>query len=90
MTRKIAVLIRDRESEALRMALGLTLMDDSIDIFLLGKHFDLSEADSENRELMEEMDIGFFTNNESNADTEYLATAEVARRLTAYDHVIPY
>ncbi|MDH3229426.1 MAG: hypothetical protein OEN55_06510 [Alphaproteobacteria bacterium] len=90
MTRKIAVLVRDRESEALRMALGLILMDDVVNVFLLDKAFDLSEADAANKEIMEEMDIAFFSNNEGNADTQFLATDELARRLTEYDHVIPY
>ncbi len=90
MTRKIAVLVRDRESEALRMALGLILMDDAVNVFLLGKKFELSEADSANKELMEEMDIAFFSDNEGNADTQYIPTDELARRLTEYDHVIPY
>jgi len=90
MTRKIAVLVRDRQSEALRMALGLTLMDDVVNVFLLDRRFELSEADLANKELMEEMDIAFFSNNEDNADTQYVATEELARLLTEYDHVIPY
>ena len=90
MTRRIAVLVRDRQSEALRMALGLTLMDDVVNVFLLDRRFDLSEADLANKELMEEMDIAFFSNNEDNADTQYVATEALARLLTEYDHVIPY
>ncbi len=90
MTQKIAVVVRDRQSEALRMALGLTLMDDTVNVFLLGKTFDLSEGDAANKELMEEMDIAFFTDDAGNADTQYLPTDEVARRLIGYDHVIPY
>lgn len=90
MTRKIAVVVRDHQSEALRMALGLTLMDDVVNVFLLDKVFELSEADAANMELMQEMDIAFFSNNEDNADTQYLATADLAQRLIEYDHVIPY
>jgi hypothetical protein len=33
--KKIAVLIRDRQEEGLRMAVGLTLMDDTVDIFVM-------------------------------------------------------
>ncbi len=90
MTRKIAVLVRDRQGEALRMALGLTLMDDVVNVFLLDRTFELSEADAANVELMQEMDIAFFSNDEGNADAQYLPTDELARRLVAYDHVIPY
>lgn len=90
MTRKIAVLVRDRESEALRMALGLTLMDDAVNVFLLDRKFEFSETDEANRELMQELDISFFSNHEGNEGTEYVSTDDLAQRLTEYDHVIPY
>jgi len=90
MTVKIAVLIRDRQAEALRMALGLTLMDDTVNVFLLGREFELSDADLANKELMEEMDIAFFSDHEANQGTEYVPTEDLARRLTEFDHVIPY
>ena len=90
MTLKIAVLVRDRQGEALRMALGLILMDDIVNVFLLDRKFELSEADSANKELMEEMDIAFFSNHEGNQGTEYVSTQDMARRLTGYDHVICY
>jgi hypothetical protein len=90
MTKKLAILIQDRESEALRMALGLTLMDDSVNVFLLGRKFDLSETDKANMEFMQEMDIPFFSDHEGNEDTEFVAPEDLARRLTEYDHVIPY
>ncbi len=44
MTRKIAVLVRDRQGEALRMGLGLTLMDDVVHMFFLSDRFDLTDA----------------------------------------------
>lgn len=34
--KKIAVLVRERTDEALRMALGLTLCDDAVDVYLTG------------------------------------------------------
>jgi hypothetical protein len=90
MTKKIAVLVRDRESEAIRMALGLTLMDDIVNVFLLDRKFDLSEADEANKELLQELDMAFFSNHEGNDNTEFLATDELALRMTEYDHVIAY
>lgn len=90
MTRKIAVLVTDRQGEALRMSLGLTLMDDAVHVYLLDKRFDLSEADSTNIEMMKELDVEFFTNNQENEDAEHVSTEEMARKLTDYDHVIPY
>lgn len=90
MTKKIAVLVTGRQGEALRMSLGLTLMDDAVHVYLVDKRFDLSEADSTNIEMMKELDVEFFTNNQENEDAEHVSTEEMARKLTYYDHVIPY
>ena len=90
MTKKIAVLVTDREGEALRMSLGLTLMDDAIHVYLVGKKFDLSEADSVNVEMMKDLDVEFFTDDQGNEAAEHVSTEEMARKLTDYDHVIAY
>ncbi len=89
-TRKIAVLVTDRQGEALRMSLGLTLMDDAVHVYLVDKRFDFSEADSTNTELMKELNVEFFSNNRENEDAEHVSTEEMARKLTDYDHVIAY
>ncbi len=72
------------------MALGLTLMDDAVAVFFLDKRFDLTEADSINKELMEELEVKFFSNHEGNAETELVSTEHVARVLIDCDHVLPY
>lgn len=88
--KRIAVVIRSRLSEALRMALGLLLADDSVDVFLLGRKFNGSEQDAQNLALMKEMGIHVYSDERSNPDMEYLSTPELARRLATYDHVLPY
>ena len=37
MQKKIAVLVRERQSEALRMSLGLILVDDQVDVYVLDR-----------------------------------------------------
>ncbi|MEE8392819.1 MAG: hypothetical protein V3R66_00625 [Rhodospirillales bacterium] len=90
MTRKIAVLVTDRQGEALRMSLGLTLMDDSVHVYLVDKRFDFSEADSTNIEIMRELDVEFFSTNQENDGAEHVSTEDMALKLTDYDHVIQY
>lgn len=34
MDKRLAVIIRDRQSEAFRMSIGLTILEDRVDIFL--------------------------------------------------------
>ncbi len=46
MAKRIAVLVRDRRGEALRMALGLTLMDDAVDVYLLDGRFEAPEPEA--------------------------------------------
>ena len=51
MLKKIAVLVRDRQSEALRMSLGLTLVDDIVDVYMPGGRLAGTEQDRLNEEV---------------------------------------
>ncbi len=90
MIKKIAVIIRDRQAEALRMAVGVILMDDEIDVYVLDKKV----AETDNNQLYVEtifdMDMQAFTNVKENAEMELLSTEEIAGRLLNYDHVVAY
>lgn len=90
MEKKIAVLVRDRQGEALRMALGLTLVDDIIDVYMLNGRFTETEQDHLNLELMKEMEMKIYSNDKENEGAEYLSTREIAHKLPEYDHVLPY
>lgn len=90
MHKKIAVLTRERQSEALRMALGLLLLDDLPDIYILDKKVDDGEESRRNLEMFSEMDIKIYTNCRDNEEIEYLSTDEIARKLLDYHIVIPY
>ncbi|MEE8343162.1 MAG: hypothetical protein V3R51_05105 [Gammaproteobacteria bacterium] len=90
MAKKIAVLIRDRTSEALRMALGLTLVDDVIDVFVLDRTLSLTEEDRDNVTLMKELNVRFYSNQKDNNDMEILSDKEIATKLLGYDNVLPY
>ncbi len=90
MVKKIAVLVRDRQGEALRMSLGLTLVDDIIDVYVLDGKLAGTEQDQLNLELMKEMEMKIYSNYRGNEDVEYLSTEEIAHKLLEYDHVLPY
>ncbi len=57
MAKKIAVLIRDRQDEALRMALGLILMDDIIDVYILDRKVEDTDENKTSIETMRDMDM---------------------------------
>ena len=90
MQKKIAVLVRERQSEALRMSLGLILRDDVVDVYVLDRKLQQTEESTLHLETMREMEMKLYTNYRGNADMEYLTTAEIARRLPQYDNILPY
>jgi len=90
MTKKIAVLVRDRQSEAVRMSVGLTLMDDVIDVYVLDGKLEDTEENALNVELLQDMDMSLYSNHKENTAMQYLSTEEIARKLPEYDHVLAY
>lgn len=90
MAKKIAVLVRDRQSEALRMSLGLTLVDDIVDVYVMDNKLEQTEQNISNLELMREMEIKLYSNDKSNEEMEYCSSEEIAQKLLGYDHVLPY
>lgn len=90
MSKKIAVLVRDRQEEALRMSLGTTIMDDVIDVYVLDRKAEETEKNQMNIEMMKEMEMKIFTNYKGNEGMAYLTTEEISERLPGYDHILAY
>ena len=90
MSKKIAVMVRDRQAEALRMAVGLTLEDDEVNVFVMDNKLDDSdEAVSLNVETCNDLDVKIYSNNPAN-NFEQMSTDDIARALVNYDTVLPY
>ena len=90
MAKKIAVLVRDRQEEALRMSLGITLLEDTIDVFILDRAVGESQENMMNIETMNEMGVKLYTNLQGTSGYEYVPTSDIARMLLTYDSVLPY
>lgn len=88
--KRIAVVIRDRQGEALRMAVGLILMDDEIDVYVLDKKVEESEENNLYLDTIRDMEMNGFTNNKENETLTYLTGEEIALKLIGYDHVLAY
>jgi hypothetical protein len=90
MSKKIAVLVRDRQAEALRMGVGLTLADDEVNVFVMDSKLDENdESISLNIETLNDLDIKIYSNNPENK-LEQMSTEDIARALVNYDSVLPY
>ncbi|MBI5408701.1 MAG: hypothetical protein HZA14_04985 [Nitrospirae bacterium] len=89
MTKKIAVIVRDRKHEALRMAVGATLSNDKVDVFIMNAKLETDDEISVNLEMLRDLKVNIFSNNPQN-EFEHKTTEEIARLLPEYDVVIPY
>jgi uncharacterized Fe-S radical SAM superfamily protein PflX len=72
------------------MAVGMILLDDAIDVYVLDLKVSENEDNALNLETMDDMDIGKYTNLASNEGMELLSNAEIASKLLSYDHVLMY
>ena len=90
MSNKIAVVVRDRQDEAIRMSIGLTLMDDEVDVFLLNRKLVKTKENELNIDTLGEMDINIYSNIEDCPGASYLPTASMAKNLLSYDNILPY
>lgn len=90
MQKKIAVLVRERQSEALRMSLGLILVDDVVDVYVLDKKLQVTEETALHVDTMKEMDMRILTNCRENEGMEFVTAEQIALKLPQYDHVLAY
>jgi protein involved in polysaccharide export with SLBB domain len=89
-TKKIAVIVRDRAAEALRVAGGLTLADDTIEVFILDGKLDKNNPEvATPLELVTELDLKVYSNNSENGYAT-MTLEEMSKKLLEYDIVVPY
>jgi hypothetical protein len=89
-TKKIAVIVRDRPAEALRVAGGLTLADDTIDVIVLDVKLDKTNPEiATPLELVTELDLKLYSNNPENGYAT-MTLEELSKKLLEYDVVVPY
>lgn len=88
--KKIAVIVRDRQGEALRVAGGLTLADDTIEVFVLDSKLEKDKPEvAQPLELITELELKMYSNNAENGFTT-ITLEDMAKKLLEYDLVVPY
>lgn len=89
-TKRIAVIVRDRPAEALRVAGGLTLADDTIEVFVLDRKLDKEAPEiAQPLELASDLELKMYSNNPENGYPT-ITLEEMAKKLLEYDQVVPY
>ncbi|OGW74528.1 MAG: hypothetical protein A2484_07555 [Nitrospirae bacterium RIFOXYC2_FULL_44_7] len=71
------------------MALGLTLADNSVSVFIMDTRLASDENIEMSVETLGDMNAKIYSNNPENKFTQ-MATEEIAQALTEYNIVIPY
>jgi len=90
MPKKIAVLVTDRQAEALRMAMALSLEEDEVHVYLMDSNIDLEDLDiAANIAMLRELGIRIYSNFPDD-EFEICSTEAIVRELVQYDTVIPY
>ena len=89
MAKKIAILVRDRKHEALRMAIGATLSNDVVNVFIMDDILEMDEEIDTNLQMLSDLNVEIFSNNPGNP-CEQKTTKDIANMLSKYDVVIPY
>lgn len=90
MSKKIAVVVRDRQGEALRMAVGTILLDDTIDVFVLDRQVEEAGANALYLETIWDLEMNAYSNVPQRQGMQFLTTEQMAEKLLHYDHVLPY
>lgn len=89
-TKKIAVIVKERQGEALRVSGGLTLADDTIEVFVLDRKLEKNDPEiAKPLELVNDLELKMYSNNPENGYTT-ISLEEMANKLLEYDLVVPY
>ena len=90
MVKKIAIVVTDRQEEALRMSIGLTLADDEVDVYFLDKKLIKNKDNDLNIETGKELGVGLYSTCEQSDDLQQISSQVMAGELLKYDHILPY
>jgi len=89
MAKRIAVLVRERQEEALRVSLGLTLAGCVVEVFVLDGPLAPTPTALGHLEGLREAGVPVAADRPG-ATLPHAGLAEIARRILACDHVVAY
>lgn len=72
------------------MSVGLILLDDQVEVYVLDRKLEETEESLLHYETLKEMEMKVYSNSRENEGMEYVPTEDIAQRLLQYDHVLPY
>jgi hypothetical protein len=88
--KRIAVLVRERQGEALRMSVGLTLADDRVEVYVLDRPVAHTRENLSLLQTLRELDVPLCTNAAASGGMAHCPVDEIAGRILACDIILPY
>lgn len=90
MAKKIAVIVRDRPAEALRMSIGLIVLDDEVDI-LVTEPLNEEDAAFLNNEVKDLVSgVSTTVTLKGVDDVDEITVQDMAEKLLQFDNILPY
>lgn len=88
---RTAVIVRERQAEALRMSVGLTVLNDTVEIFLTEK-LKVDKDIQTHLEAIRDLRLKIYSTVSGlrGLSVEYITPEEMADKLLEYDKVLPY
>jgi len=90
MPKKIAVIVRENQTEGLRMAMGAIMLDDEIDVFVLDRKIAKNDDTNQYLEAFADFEMNLYSNLKEEEGATFLETNVIAQKLLDYDLIIPY
>lgn len=72
------------------MSIGLTLMDDVVDIYVLNRKLENTESVAANLETIKDLELNMYSDYSEQDYAEQVSIDQIANAMTDYDHVLPY
>jgi hypothetical protein len=72
------------------MSVGITVMDDIVDVFILDRKIESNDENDMNLDMVKEMDLSLCTNIKDYEGIGYCSTEEIAKKLLEYDNILAY
>jgi hypothetical protein len=90
MAKRIAVLVRERHEEGLRVAVGLTLADNAVEVYVLECGAARTRTAEGYLEALRELQAPILTTCGAGAGLGQVTVADLAGRLLRCDHILAY
>ena len=90
MAKGVAVLVRELQAEALRVAVGQTLKAERVEVFVLDRRLADSPEIAMYVDVLKELGMPVATNVADNPGLQVLSNARIAERIAACEVTVPY